>query len=157
MVRDGLPIHAQLKTASEPRSTSRDCGSEVIRGPTAMGREEEMGSGGLGALERLLSLFSFSPAPAGRREALGWPPLFQSSDEVWEQTPEVRMRSPFSRLNFSQAHRVGSTSHRMNALRPISALVYLSASSFLSLSCLAAESRGNLLLQNPGLWDHDLK
>jgi hypothetical protein len=43
MVRDGLPIQAQLKMASEPRSTSRDWGSVVIRGPTVMGRKEETG------------------------------------------------------------------------------------------------------------------
>lgn len=157
MVRDGLPIHAQLKTASEPRSTSRDCGSEVIRGPTVMGREEEMGSVGLGSSGEPSSLFSFSPAPTGRREALGSPPLFQFFDEVWERIPEVRMRPLFSRLNFSQAHRAGSTSHRMSALRPISALIYLSTPSFLSMSCLASESGGNLLLQNPGLWNHGLK
>lgn len=35
MVRDGFPVQAQLKTASEPRSTRRDCGSVAIRGPTA--------------------------------------------------------------------------------------------------------------------------
>lgn len=34
MVSDGFPVQAQLKTASEPRSTSRDWGSAVIRGPT---------------------------------------------------------------------------------------------------------------------------
>lgn len=37
MVRDGFPVQEQLKTASEPRSTSRDWGSAVIRGPTAGG------------------------------------------------------------------------------------------------------------------------
>lgn len=38
MVREGFPVQAQLKTASEPRSTSRDCGSVAIRGPTAQSR-----------------------------------------------------------------------------------------------------------------------
>lgn len=46
MVRDGLPVQAQLKTASEPRSTSRDWGSEVIRGPTVVGRKELKGGWG---------------------------------------------------------------------------------------------------------------
>lgn len=46
MVRDGLPVQAQLKTASEPRSTSRDWGSVVILGPTAMGGGKRRGSGG---------------------------------------------------------------------------------------------------------------
>lgn len=40
MVRDGFPVQAQLKTASEPRSTRRDCGSVAILGPTAQRRPE---------------------------------------------------------------------------------------------------------------------
>lgn len=40
MVRDGFPVQAQLKTASEPRSTRRDCGSVAILGPTAQRRSE---------------------------------------------------------------------------------------------------------------------
>ena len=40
MVRDGFPVQAQLKTASEPRSTRRDCGSVAILGPTAQRRAE---------------------------------------------------------------------------------------------------------------------
>ena len=48
MVRDGLPVQAQLKTASEPRSTSSDWGSVVILGPTAMGGGRRRGSGGRG-------------------------------------------------------------------------------------------------------------
>lgn len=44
MVRDGFPVQAQLKTASEPRSTSRDWGSVVILGPTVMeGRRQGSG------------------------------------------------------------------------------------------------------------------
>lgn len=35
MVREGFPVQAQLNTASEPRSTSRDWGSVAILGPTA--------------------------------------------------------------------------------------------------------------------------
>ena len=34
MVREGLPVQAQLKTASDPRSTCRDWGSAAILGPT---------------------------------------------------------------------------------------------------------------------------
>lgn len=38
MVREGFPVQAQLKTASEPRSTRRDCGSVAILGPTVQRR-----------------------------------------------------------------------------------------------------------------------
>lgn len=44
MVRDGFPVQAQLKTASDPRSTSRDWGSVVILGPTVMGGSRKQGS-----------------------------------------------------------------------------------------------------------------
>lgn len=47
MVREGFPVQAQLKTASEPRSTSRDWGSDVIRGPTVTG-EGQTGAVGQG-------------------------------------------------------------------------------------------------------------
>lgn len=40
MVREGFPVQAQLNTASEPRSTRRDCGSVAILGPTAQRKLE---------------------------------------------------------------------------------------------------------------------
>lgn len=64
MVRDGFPVQEQLKTASEPRSTSRDWGSAVIRGPTAGGGA---GGGREGALVgwelRMLPVAAAPPPP----------------------------------------------------------------------------------------------
>lgn len=70
MVSDGLPVQAQLKTASEPRSTSRDWGSVVILGPTAMGGRRRQGSRGLGALGTLLAAASPPPFWLGEGEPL---------------------------------------------------------------------------------------
>lgn len=36
MVREGFPVQAQLKIASDPWSTCRDCGSAAILGPTGI-------------------------------------------------------------------------------------------------------------------------
>ena len=78
MVRDGLPVQAQLKTASEPRSTSRDWGSVVILGPTAVGGGRSRGCGGQGAGPFYLPLLSptmLAPSPTGQASSclgLAW-------------------------------------------------------------------------------------
>lgn len=41
IVSDGFPVQAQLNTASDPRSTCRDCGSAAIRGPTAENKQRD--------------------------------------------------------------------------------------------------------------------
>lgn len=103
MVRDGFPVQAQLKTASEPRSTSRDWGSAAIRGPTVGGGRTRQRSGRLGALGTLCVAappllpsacatsvhctppLHFSPCPSG--------PPPEPASLWWEETVRPRKRA----------------------------------------------------------------